>query len=80
MSSRGRDTSTIEIMNKPSKCGHEFVYARALWGGRYNVTCEKCGEVYGSSDCADPNLLAGFNSNARILARRTIAGPRRRSR
>ena len=67
-------------MNKPSKCRHEFVYARALWGGIYNIACEKCGEVYGSSDCADPNLLAGFNSHARVLARRSLAGPRRRPR
>jgi hypothetical protein len=58
------------------KCEHVFVYARPLWGGGYNIACAKCGEVYGSSETADPDFLAGFNRNTRVLARRTSAGPR----
>jgi hypothetical protein len=59
------------------QCQHVFIYVRPLWGGGYNIACQKCGEVYGSSESADPVFLAGFNRNTRALARRTSAGPRR---
>src|ERR1700674_710413 len=58
------------------QCQHVFVYERPLWGAGYNIACRKCGEAYGSSETADPNLLAGFNRNRRILFRRISAGPR----
>jgi len=44
-----------------AQCQHVFVYARPLWGGGYNIACRKCGEVYGSSETADADFLAGFN-------------------
>jgi hypothetical protein len=60
-----------------TQCQHVFVYTRPLWGGGYNIACRKCGEVYGSSETADPDFLAGFNSNSRVLARRKSVGARR---
>jgi hypothetical protein len=59
------------------QCQHVFVYARPLWGGGYNIACRKCGEVYGSSETADPDFLAGINRNRRTLARRSALGPRK---
>lgn len=59
------------------QCQHVLVYVRTLWGGGYNIACRKCGEVYGSSETADPNLLAGFNRNTHVLARRKSVGLRR---
>jgi len=60
-----------------AQCQHVFVYARPLWGGGFNVACRKCGDVYGSSETADPDFLAGFNRNSRVLARRKSVGVRR---
>ena len=60
-----------------AQCQHVFVYARQLWGGGFNIACRKCGEVYGSSETADPDSLAGFNHNSRVLARRKSLGARR---
>jgi len=60
-----------------AQCQHVFVYARPLWGGGFNVACRKCGEVHGSSETADPDFLAGFNRNSRVLARRKSVGARR---
>jgi hypothetical protein len=56
------------------QCQHVFVYVRPLWGYCFNVTCRKCGEVYGSSESPDPDFLAGFNRNSRVLARRKAVG------
>src|SRR5258707_13049976 len=65
------------VTNMREQYQHVFVHARPLRGGGYNIACEKCGEVYGSSESADPNFLAGFNRNKRVLARRTASSPRR---
>lgn len=61
------------------QCRHVLVYVRSIWGGGFSIACRKCGEAYGSSESADPNLLAGFNRNRGVLARRKPGGPRHRT-
>jgi hypothetical protein len=41
------------------ECEHVFGYVRSPTG--YTIACQKCGDVYGSSERADPQFLAAFN-------------------
>jgi hypothetical protein len=57
-----------------TRCQHKFVYEPALGG--YTIVCRKCGDVYGSSESADPKFLAAFNRNRRAQKARRVASHR----
>jgi hypothetical protein len=43
-----------------SICRHHFIYRSSTIGG-YEILCEHCGQMHGSSKSADPQFLAALN-------------------